>query len=105
MNATNAADLMCKHPYLFPHGKRGGYLFRRAVPKRLRPILGKSEYNVALDGTDLPKILPRYHQVAAAVERQLEEAQAQLEARPLGQADAECQPPVPSEGKPHRQRF
>ena len=57
--------------------KRGGvYLFRKMVPEKLRPIVGKREWKVSLGTNDLATAQRRLPAVAAEVERAFKEAEA-----------------------------
>ncbi len=93
-----------KHPYLVRRGKGGFYCFRRDIPERLRRILGKREFNITFGDADLQEVLPRYHEAAANVERQLQAAQAEF-TRSLDRGSAEHQPTVPPASEPPKQRF
>jgi integrase len=67
------------YPYLVRGGKRQLLCFRRSVPPRLRPIIGKREFNIAFATPDLAAALPRYHVVAAKVENELQRAELAFE--------------------------
>lgn len=53
----------------FKHPKTGVYLFRKAVPKDLRPILGKVEEKRSLGTKDPAEARRRHAEVAAEVEK------------------------------------
>ncbi len=54
------------------HPKTGVYRFRKVVPEKLRPLLGKSEIIESLHTKDPVEAKARYREVSARVETQLE---------------------------------
>ena len=73
--------VMPKHPYLSRSGPRGMWVYRRTVPARLRPILGKREILFAFGTEVLSDALPQYHHLAAEAEHSLSLAQSEWECR------------------------
>ncbi len=75
---------MAKYPHLTRHGKQGTLRFRRAVPFKLRPIIGRTEIVVSLKSADLGQALPLYHQVSAKTQQRFDEATGQSTACDAG---------------------
>jgi Domain of unknown function (DUF6538) len=70
---------MAKYPYLTRSGKRGMWCFRRSVPPRLRPFIGKREVVCSLRTAQLTsEALLDYHVIAAETEEAFERAMLEL---------------------------
>jgi integrase len=70
--------------------RNGTYYFRRAIPERLRPIIGQREFFFSLGVKDreaAKRLLPQH---AADTQRQLDEAQAQLDREVAVSADPQA---------------
>lgn len=75
------------------HPKTGVYKFRKRVPERLRPILGRTEVTISL-GTKDPKEARRLHSIVSA---EIEEQWAQLENEPTPASSPALRPVVLTE--------
>ncbi|WP_063962874.1 DUF6538 domain-containing protein [Burkholderia paludis] len=58
-----------------------GYLFRRAVPADVRPVIGKREFKYTLGG-DYRRASQRCHELAVETGRQIDDARASATAQP-----------------------
>src|SRR5258705_9361826 len=72
---------VAKYPSLPRSGKRGILHYRRSVPPRLRPIVGKREILYSFGTAELSEALPQYHFIAAESDKELELAQDELDWR------------------------
>ncbi len=72
---------MPKHPYLKRSGPRGMWCYRRAVPARLRPIIGKREILMSFDTSVLSEALIAYPYYAADAQQELDLAQEEYDYR------------------------
>src|SRR5258706_13009707 len=72
---------VAKYPSLTRSGKRGILHYRRSVPPRLRPIVGKREILYSFGTAELSEALPQYHFNAAESDKELELAQDELDWR------------------------
>ena len=70
---------MAKYPYLTRSRTRGILWFRRTVPARLRPFVGRRETFESLSTNVLEEGLVAYHYFAAMAESELRQAQADFE--------------------------
>ena len=73
---TDVHDL-AKYLHLARNGKQGTLRFRRAVPFKLRRIIGRSEIVASLKSSDLGQALPLDHQVSAETQQRFDEAARQ----------------------------
>jgi hypothetical protein len=62
-------------PQPWKHPKSGVYYFRKVVPERLRPIVGRREIKVSLNTKSLRDAKLRYPEAAAWADRMLQQAQ------------------------------
>jgi hypothetical protein len=61
-------------------GPKGLLKYRRAVPPRLQPIIGKQEIHVAFRSKDLKAVMQRYFELEQQINRQFQNAEARLAA-------------------------
>ena len=67
--------------YMAKSANGTGYLFRRAVPADVRPVIGKREFKVALGG-DYRKASQRCRELAVETDRQIEGARCSTTSQP-----------------------
>jgi len=64
--------------------RKSVYVYRRAVPPRLRSIVAKREWKISLGMGDLAVAQRRLSKISAEVEREIKEAEAGTESRSVG---------------------
>jgi hypothetical protein len=67
--------------YLWRH-RSGVYYFRRAVPKKLRAIIGKTMVKLSLQTTDVAEAKRQAHPIAIQTENDFQKAREQRSAPP-----------------------
>ncbi len=66
---TARVDDWAKYPHLARHGKHGTLRFRRAVPFKLRPIIGRTEIVVSLKTAEQARVMALHRHVSATPRR------------------------------------